>query len=226
MVPVQRRVVEEQLDALLLALLGQHRQDVLLVRRAVDDVVVGHLRVEHGEAVVVLRGDRDVLDAGPLDHRDPLGGVELRRVEPRRELLVLGDGDLLVVHHPFALAQDAVDAPVDEHAELGVLEPSHGVGIGLLGRLGPERPPERRPRQTATDHRAGTFASGVLLGRGAFGGGSLDTAIVTGRRGDVKPGTRKGPSFGRRSSRKSCLGSRKMDRSPSSQLVRPEYTVG
>ena len=61
--PVELRVVEEELDALLVALVGQHLQHVLLVGRAVDDVPVGDLRVEHREAVVVLAGDGDVLHA-------------------------------------------------------------------------------------------------------------------------------------------------------------------
>ena len=39
------------------------------------------------------------------------------------QLLVFGDGHLAVVHHPFAVAEHAVDAPVDEHAELGVAKP-------------------------------------------------------------------------------------------------------
>jgi hypothetical protein len=41
--PVELRVVEEELDALLVALVGQHLEDVLLVGRAVHDVVVGDL---------------------------------------------------------------------------------------------------------------------------------------------------------------------------------------
>ena len=62
-VPVELRVVEEQLQALLAAFLGERFQHVLLVRRPIDDVVVRDLRVEHREAVVVLAGDGDVLHA-------------------------------------------------------------------------------------------------------------------------------------------------------------------
>jgi hypothetical protein len=75
--PVELRVVEEELDPLLVALVGQHLEDVLLVGRAVHDVVVGDLGVEHREAVVVLAGDRDVLHARRLHEGHPLRGVEL-----------------------------------------------------------------------------------------------------------------------------------------------------
>ena len=74
--PVELRVVEEQLDPLLAALLGQLLEHVALVGRALDDVPIAHLRVEHGEAIVVLAGDGDVFHARGLGQRHPLGGVE------------------------------------------------------------------------------------------------------------------------------------------------------
>jgi len=54
---------------------------------------------------------------------DPFRGIEFGRVELRREIFVFADRNLLVVHHPLAVAQDAIDAPVDEQSELGVLKP-------------------------------------------------------------------------------------------------------
>ena len=46
------------------------------------------LRIVHGEAVVMLAGDHDVLHAGVLRHLHPRFGVELHGIELLRELLV------------------------------------------------------------------------------------------------------------------------------------------
>ena len=123
-VPVELRVVEEELDALLVAGVGQHLQHVLPVGRAVHDVVVAHLRVEHREAVVVLRRDRDVPHARGLGHRHPRRRVVLDGVERRRHVpLVLRDREALLLHDPLALAGHGVDTPVDEEPEAGLPEP-------------------------------------------------------------------------------------------------------
>jgi hypothetical protein len=47
-------------------------------------------------------------------------------VEGGGEPFVFGHGDLAILHHPLALAEKAVDAPVNEQAELRVLEPLTG----------------------------------------------------------------------------------------------------
>lgn len=49
--------------------------------------------------------------------------VELHGIECGREPLVRGHGDVAVLHDPFALAEQAVHTPVNEHAEPGVPEP-------------------------------------------------------------------------------------------------------
>ena len=66
--------------------------DVALERR-VHDVVIGLLRVPQAEAVVVLRGEHDVLHAGVLGDVDPLVGVELRRIESLVKVVVFLDGN-------------------------------------------------------------------------------------------------------------------------------------
>ena len=104
---------------------------VRVVRRGVDDVVVGQLAGEHAEAVVVLARDGDVAHAGLLGQLDPGLGIESGRVETRGELGVLADRELVVVHDPLALGQERVDAPVDEQAELGILEPPPGRRVAL-----------------------------------------------------------------------------------------------
>ena len=106
------------------ALVGELLQRVARERRPVDDVVARRLRREHREAVVVARRDRDVADAGAPWRVDTHScASNLIGIERRREPLVVVDGDAAVLHHPFALTELAVDAPVDEHPELRVAKP-------------------------------------------------------------------------------------------------------
>ena len=133
-VPVELRVIEEQLDALPRTLGGERLQRIAGVGRPVDDVVPGRLCREHREAVVMARRDRDVLRTGGLRDGDPFARVELHRVERRRQPFVRVDGHVRVLHHPLAFAELAVDAPVDEHPELRVAKPfARG---GTFGRNG------------------------------------------------------------------------------------------
>src|SRR6185503_221906 len=77
------------------------------------------------------RGDRDVLNPRCLGQRNPGAGVELGGIERRSEPLVVGDGNGPVLHDPFAVAEQAVDAPVDKHPELGVAIPlARGAALG------------------------------------------------------------------------------------------------
>ena len=77
-------MIEEQLDALPMALIRQHLERILVVRRAIEDVPIALLGAPHREPVVMLAGDGDILHPGVFRHRDPLGGVELGRIELRR----------------------------------------------------------------------------------------------------------------------------------------------
>ena len=131
--------------------LAEGTDDVFAVGRGVDDVPLAGGRGEHGEAVVMLRGDHDVFDAGVFGELGPGVGVVLRGVELFGELAVFGDGNFAFLHDPFADAfhglvvieagGDGVDAPMDEHAEAGVAPPLHAgvalggsfVGVGLGG---------------------------------------------------------------------------------------------
>ena len=61
-----------------------------------------------------------------LGQLDPGVGVEPGGVEPRRELVVLVDRQLVVFHHPLALAQERIDPPVDEEAEAVVFKRARG----------------------------------------------------------------------------------------------------
>ncbi|SIA68473.1 Uncharacterised protein [Mycobacteroides abscessus subsp. abscessus] len=129
--PVDNREVEGELDAELVALGGQLLHRVLAVVGLLDDVVVGRLRVPHGEAVVVLRRDHQVLHTRVVDRLADGGGIEIRGQVLGLEQVVVG-GDvlpglnLLGVAHALAVAVvvaavDGVDAEVHEHAVLEFL---------------------------------------------------------------------------------------------------------
>src|SRR5271165_4607457 len=125
------------------------------------------------------RGDDDVAHAGLLGQCDPLRGVELDRVELRGELFVLRAGEVMGLHYPFTVTQQAVDAPVDEHAEARLLEPSARLQIfggRLIVGLGGER-------EGKSDHRARDIAqmSHQASSRSAA------SAIGSTRYGDCRP---------------------------------------
>ena len=122
-VPIQLRVIKEQLHALPMAFVRQHLEHVLVIRRAVYDVPIALLGAPHREPVVMLAGDGDIFHPGVFRHRNPFGRVELGGIELRRQFFIIRHGDLFVVHHPFAAAENAVDAPMDKESELVVLEP-------------------------------------------------------------------------------------------------------
>src|SRR5688500_20363504 len=91
---------------------------------------------------LVRWGDGEVLLRGALGEADPLGGVELDRVELLSELLILVHWDARAEHDPLAEPGDAlafplsggdgVEPPVDEHAEARFAPPAQpGVGLGV-----------------------------------------------------------------------------------------------
>ena len=121
--PIELGVVQEQLDALFMALLGEHPDYVLAVRRARHDIPIRQFRIEHREPVVMLRGNGDVFHACGLCQRDPRRGIIFDGIEKRRQLRVIRPVDGARLHDPFAVAQYAIYAPVDEHAKLRILEP-------------------------------------------------------------------------------------------------------
>ena len=140
------------------ALFGELFEGVAFEGSSGDDVEAVDFGVEHGEAVVVLGGDDDVLHACGFCEGDDVVGAEAGGIELGGEGFVVGDGDGEVVHDPLAdvggalavplAGGDGVEAPVDEHAEAGFAPPLHagvalggGFGVlvggdGVVGRLG------------------------------------------------------------------------------------------
>ena len=115
--PVEVRIVEVQPDAVSGAGVGQLTDHVAAEGRGLDDVEVRLAGGEHGEAVVVARGDADVLRAGVGHGLDPAIGVEGGGIEAAGQPRVLVAVDVAVVHHPFAVAGHRVEPPVNEDAE-------------------------------------------------------------------------------------------------------------
>ena len=142
MVPIHDGVVETHPDVVLLARFGQRTQQILLVGRRLN-VVLGDLAGPEAEAVMMLRGDHDVLHAGTFCHLHPGIGIELHRVELIDELVIGLNRDLCGPLDPFGVVRVAlpltgrncIQPPVDEHAEARLAPPSH-ARITLLSCFG------------------------------------------------------------------------------------------
>ena len=171
LVPVLRlRVIDAEADVVALARVGQFLERIAMEGRGVVDVVLADRRAIHGEAVVVLAGDDDVLHAGVFGHLHPCFGIELHGVELLGELFVFLHRNLGAIHDPFADAGDrlafplaggnAVEAPVDEQAELGFAKPFH---LLVLGHFGGRGGAARHGEKTASSKAAAANA-----GRGDF----------------------------------------------------------
>ena len=111
-----------EVDALLMARVGQLLDDIPFERGRLGDGEVAVLAVEHREAVVVAGREADVFSARGLDGLDPLAGVERGGIETTGHLAIFLVVDVLVIEDPFAIRQHTVDAPMDKDSELVVLE--------------------------------------------------------------------------------------------------------
>ena len=128
-VPVDQGEVEAHPQALGPECLYEVPDDIP-AQLGVGGLEVGILTVEEAEAVVVLGGQDHVLHAGLLGGLGPGPGVVVPGVELVEVGHVLGFGHLLVTAHPLAPGGDAVQAPVDKHAEPGLAKPLHSCLIG------------------------------------------------------------------------------------------------
>ena len=115
--PVEVRIVEMEPDAVSGAGVGQLTDHIAAEGRGLDDVEVRLAGGEHREAVVVARGDADVLRAGVGHGLHPAVGIEGGGIEAAGQPRVLVAVDVAVVHHPFAIAGHRVEPPVNEDAE-------------------------------------------------------------------------------------------------------------
>ena len=140
--PVNVGVVEMKPYALLVAFVSQLFQHIPSERGCIDDIVRRLPGAEHRESVVMPGGEADVLCPGSLDGGNPLGGIEISRIECRSCLGVLLVLYPVPIEIPFALGEHAVDSPMEEDSELvpGEFRPGFeilpGRNIALsLGRI-------------------------------------------------------------------------------------------
>ena len=111
-------------------------QRIAMERRGVVDVVLADQRVVHGEAVMMLAGDDDVLHPGVLRPScTQASASNFTGLNCFARCSYSLHRNLGAVHDPLADAGDRfalplaggdrIQAPVDEQAELGVAEPFH-----------------------------------------------------------------------------------------------------
>ena len=133
MVPVHQRVVEAHAQAF-----GAGGFHVFLhqvaARTLFGGAVVGELAVEVAETFVVFGGHHHVLLAGQFGELGPVAGGVGLGLEELSLLLVLSHRNALFLHRPFVAPEGTVQAPMDEHAEAGLVPPFHaGFAIGVAG---------------------------------------------------------------------------------------------
>ena len=155
--PIELRMIEKQLNALLAAFFGKLLQRIFRIRRRIDDVPLVLLRREHRETVMMLARDRDVFHPRRFRQRNDLRRIELCRIKLRRELFIFNDGHMVLLHVPFAVRRNAVHAPVNEHPELRVLKPFARLEIRLrrlisLRRNWPVRDDHSKSRRDKRKH--------------------------------------------------------------------------
>ena len=122
--PVVEAVVEADLEAVA-ARRGDDLGGEVALRPGLGGAEAGQLAMVKAEAVVVHGGEDDVAHPGLFGQGAEGVGVEVLGVELVRQLGVVGGGDRLLVHGPFAAPEHAVQAEMHEHPEPGVGEPPH-----------------------------------------------------------------------------------------------------
>ena len=150
--PVDERIVEVEAQPLPVAFVGQFAHDVASEGRGRHAVcrLVGE---PHREAVVVARGEAHVARPRLFEGCHPRPCVEAVGIERPGRLGIFGRVEARVAQVPFALSEEAVNAPMQEDAEaaLGKLLPCFPV----FGRrfVGIGRPQRRGMQQAASDER-------------------------------------------------------------------------
>jgi len=84
------------------------------------------------KAIVMARSDGDVFHASGFGEGDP--GFRINFSGSKNSASVRSRGfEFAVMKHPLAVAEHAVNAPVDEHAKLCVLKFLTGFRFSVLG---------------------------------------------------------------------------------------------
>src|ERR1700751_2329313 len=79
--------------------------------------------VKQAKPLVMLGGHHHITHAGLASQPRPSARHVRRRLKLLAQLLVLLKRDILISHGPSVAAQNAVEAPMNEHSELGFTPP-------------------------------------------------------------------------------------------------------
>ena len=88
---------------------------------------VCRLGIKEAEAFVMLGGHHHVFLAGAFCQARPIARGVRFGIEALRQFLIFGGWNPFHLHHPFVTAQNAVQAPVNEHTELRFVPPLHAA---------------------------------------------------------------------------------------------------
>ena len=142
LMPVQiLRIVKAQLHAVFIAGLGQLGDHVAAKGRRVAHIEAAGLGAEQRKALVVLRGDDEIVHAALLRQANPLVGAEVDGIEHGSQPAVFGVGNPLMGLDPLGVgaalaaavfaAQQRVKPPVDHHAVFALEPFAHIHGVKL-----------------------------------------------------------------------------------------------
>ena len=138
MVPVDKRIIEANPDTLGTESLYERTDEVFAIRR-VRYLEIGVLGVPHAEAFVVFCGDNHILYAGRLCISRPLLGVVQVGIKVLEIAVVIFVAYSLILLYPLVPCGQAVQPPMDEHAEPVVRPPGHALGFLFFRFVGPRR---------------------------------------------------------------------------------------
>src|ERR1700722_8471808 len=131
-----------------MALLRQHFQWILPIRRPLHNIPVRNFRIEHRKPIMMPRRNRDVLHPRGLSQRNPGPSIKLLRIKKLRQPLILMHREMPLMKNPLPIPQYAIHAPMNKHPKLRILKflPS----LQILGRrhIAPRRTVSLSHRRT------------------------------------------------------------------------------
>src|ERR1022692_1445326 len=120
MMPVHQRVIKPHAQALSAGSIHKLANQVAS-RALLGCAVISQRRIPVAKTLVMLGGHHHVLLSGTFCKPGPLASRVGLGIELLREQLVLRNGNAFNLLGPLMLADNAVQAPMDEHAEFGLV---------------------------------------------------------------------------------------------------------
>ena len=130
-----QRIVDKKSHPRFPAGLRQLLQEITL-RREVHAVIITRFRIPHCVAIVVLRHKSDVFHLRADGQVHVILGIKALTRKFTSFLHIFVQGNVAVVHNPFAFLVKAIRSPVDEQPETCILEPSQRGFFRRTGILG------------------------------------------------------------------------------------------